>query len=99
MTKFEELTSSVQGLIEAFKLATDEVARDLQALRDQLSTGLSGGLSASQAADLQSLIDRGLGAAKDRLVDLGKDPENPIPNGVVVPEPAPAVTPEDPVQP
>ena len=79
MTKAEELTTSVANLNRALREATDELAKDLQELRDKVTTGLAGGLSAEEAAQLQTDIDTQLGAACDRLIELGKDPANPIP--------------------
>lgn len=79
MTKAEELKTSIADLTTAFKEATDEVAKDLQDLRDKIAAGLAGGLTAEQATELQSSIDAQLGAARDRLVELGKDPADPVP--------------------
>jgi len=79
MAKVDEIKSSVANLTLAFKEATDEVARDLDELRAQVKKGLEGGLTADEANELQSDIDSQLGAAKDRLVELGKDPSNPVP--------------------
>lgn len=79
MTKAEDLKTSVGDLTSAFRDATDEIAKDLQDLRDKVAAGLADGLTAAEAADLQAAIDTQLGAARDRLVELGKDPENPVP--------------------
>lgn len=79
MTKAEDIKASVTALTVAFKEATDELAKDLESLREQVKTGLQGGLTADEATELQADIDSQLGAAKDRLVELGKDPSNPVP--------------------
>jgi hypothetical protein len=79
MTKAEDIKASVAALTVAFKEATDELAKDLESLREQVKTGLEGGLTADEATELQADIDSQLGAAKDRLVELGKDPSNPVP--------------------
>jgi len=79
MAKSDEITASVTALNSAFKEATDELARDLDALRKQVTDGLAGGLTADEATALQTQIDTQLGAARDRLIELGKDPANPIP--------------------
>jgi hypothetical protein len=79
MSKAEEIQKSVDELTRAFREATDEIAKDLEDLRTAVEAGLAGGLTADQAATLQASIDSQLGAARDRLIELGKDPANPIP--------------------
>ena len=79
MTKADELKTSVADLTTAFREATDEIAKDLQDLRDKITANLAGGLTADEARELQASLDTQLGAARDRLVELGKDPENPVP--------------------
>lgn len=52
--------------------ATNEVAADLQALRDQIA-------GAGMSAEDEAAILAGLDAAASRLEGIGRDPENPVP--------------------
>ncbi len=65
------VAGDIQNLITQIDEATNEVASDLQALRDQLANGVS----AEDAASIQARLD----AAATRLRVLGADPENPVP--------------------
>jgi len=84
MKKVDEIRAAVDDLTEQFKVATDEVASDLQKLRDQVAA-LPIGATDAELDALKADIDSKLGAAKDRLVELGKDPENPVPAPVEEP--------------
>lgn len=59
--------SRVDDVIADLNTATDEIANDLDALRQQVS-----GLDAVTAEKFQPLVDR--------LRALGADPENPVPD-------------------
>jgi predicted nucleic acid-binding Zn-ribbon protein len=63
--------TDIQQLVTDINTATNEVASDLQRLRDQIA----GGLSADEATTVVTQLD----ALKNRLTVLGQDPENPVP--------------------
>lgn len=67
MSKMSEFNEKM----EAMDAATNEIASDLQALRDQIA----GGLSADDATAALATLD----AKIARLQQLGADPENPVP--------------------
>jgi hypothetical protein len=64
--RLEHRMSAVDDIITALNTATDEIASDLAALRDEISGG-----DTATAAKFAPLLDR--------LTALGQDPENPIP--------------------
>lgn len=68
--------SKVDEVIEALNTATDEIAKDLADLRDEIA-----GMDPATAAKFQPLLDR--------LTELGKDPANPVPTPEPTPEPTP----------
>lgn len=63
--------TEIQAVLDQVDTATNEVAADLQALRDQLA----GGVTADEATGIQARLT----ALADRLTVMGKDPENPAP--------------------
>lgn len=63
--------TDIQQLVTEIDTATNEVASDLQRLRDQIA----GGLTAAEAEGVVTQLD----ALKNRLTVLGQDPENPVP--------------------
>jgi uncharacterized coiled-coil protein SlyX len=65
--RLEQSMSRVDDVIADLNTATDEIANDLDALRQQVS-----GLDAVTAEKFQPLVDR--------LRALGADPENPVPD-------------------
>lgn len=69
--------TDIQQLVTDINTATNEVASDLERLRNQIA----GGLSASEADAVVAELD----TLKNRLTVLGQDPENPVP------EPTPPV--------
>lgn len=86
----ETIVATAAELIAAFNAATDEVASDLQTVRDQLATALADQDQAVQDAVNAALA--GFDAPLARLQALGQDPENPVP----APEPQPEPSPEPP---
>lgn len=79
MSKAEEINAKVDELRQAFSDATDEVAADLERLRQEVQAGLTGGLTADQATALGTKLDEALAPIAARLTELGKDPVNPVP--------------------
>ena len=79
MTKSDDIQGDVNSLSAALDVATNEIAKDLEELRRQIAAGLEGGLTADQAAELQASLAAKFGPIRDRLVELGKDPADPIP--------------------
>lgn len=77
------IVATAAELIAAFNAATDEVASDLQTVRDELAAALADQDQAVQDAVNAALA--GFDAPLARLQALGQDPENPVP----APEPAP----------
>lgn len=67
MSKYTEISE----LLSAMDAATNEIASDIDALREQVA----GGLTPEQATDVTAKLD----AMKSRLVALGQDPEDPVP--------------------
>jgi uncharacterized coiled-coil protein SlyX len=70
IARLEQSMSRVDDVITDLNTATDEIANDLDALREQVS-----GLDAVTAEKFQPLVDR--------LRALGADPENPVPDPTV----------------
>jgi uncharacterized coiled-coil protein SlyX len=66
ISRLEQQMSAVDDIIADLNTATDEIANDLDALREQVS-----GLDAVTAEKFQPLVDR--------LRALGQDPQNPVP--------------------
>jgi len=66
VNELREKMASTDELVARFAVATDEIASDLQALRDEVA-----GLDAGVAAKFEPLVSR--------LEGLGADPENPVP--------------------
>lgn len=79
MTKAEDIQAAVDDLSTQLDEATNEVAKDLQALRDELASGVEGGLTADEATALQARLDAKFGPVVARLQALGADPANPVP--------------------
>lgn len=71
------IVATAAELIAAFNAATDEVASDLQTVRDQLAAALADQDQAVQDAVNAALS--GFDAPLARLQALGQDPENPVP--------------------
>lgn len=65
--RVERHMSAVDDIISNLNTATDEIASDLASLRDEVAGGDS-----ATAQKFQPLLDR--------LTELGKDPENPVPS-------------------
>lgn len=85
MATAEEFATRLNG-------ATDEIARDLQALRDQLQS-VRDEIPAAQQAAVDDALAK-LDAPIARLEALGQDPQNPVPDpGTGGSEPAPEPTP------
>ncbi len=82
MTKAEDIAGDVTSLRTAMDTATDEIAKDLDELRRKLDEGLAGGLSAAEADTLRESLAAQFGPLRDRLVELGKDPQKPVPPAV-----------------
>lgn len=64
------VSAQIQAFSDRVNTATNEIAADLQALRDKIAAGTA--LSAEDTA----LLD----AAAARLEAMGQDPENPVPD-------------------
>ena len=79
MSKADEILAAQDALAAKFDAATNEVDKDLKALRDELAANIAGGLTADQATSVLANLDAKLGPISDRLVELGKDPANPVP--------------------
>ena len=65
------LTSDLNAKMTALDEATDEIAADLEALRNQVA----GGVTPADAEALVATLDMKIA----RLKELAKDPENPVP--------------------
>jgi RecA-family ATPase len=63
--------SEIQAILDQIDTATNEVASDIQKLRDDLA----GGVTAEEATGIQTRLT----VLSDRLTAMGKDPENPAP--------------------
>ena len=83
-----QLMATAEEFATRLNAATDEIAADLQALRDQLQAVRDEIPAAQQAAVDEALAK--LDAPIARLEALGQDPADPVPS----PEPAPEPTPE-----
>jgi len=81
------IVATAAELITAFNAATDEVASDLQAVRDALAAALADQDQAVQDAVNAALA--GFDAPLARLQALGQDPQNPVPAPEPTPDPAP----------
>lgn len=66
----ETAMARVDEVVARLGAATDEIARDLDALRQEVA-----GLDESVAAKFEPLVAR--------LEDMGKDPQNPVPDAPV----------------
>jgi len=64
------VSAQIQAFSERVNLATNELAADLQALRDKIAAGTA--LTPEDVAVLDGIATQ--------LEAMGKDPENPIPN-------------------
>lgn len=73
--QFDELNAKLDA-------ATDEIAKDLKDLRDQLKDGMT-------SQEVQEVRDT-LTAKITRLEEMGKDPADPIPEPTPEPTPDPA---------
>lgn len=74
LLEMREKMATTDELVARFGAATDEIARDLQALRDEVAGG-----DAAVAAKFEPLVSR--------LEAMGADPENPVPDPEPEPEP------------
>lgn len=79
MSKADEINAKQDALAAKFDEATNEVERDLKALRDELAANIANGLTAEQATTVLANLDAKLTPISDRLIELGKDPANPVP--------------------
>jgi len=95
----EMIMASADALVAAFNDATNEVASDLQTLKDQLAAVI-----ADQDVAVQNALNAELAKFDEplqRLQDLGADPTDPVP-GTEVPDqtlPGEEVPPPDVVNP
>jgi hypothetical protein len=88
------LMATAEEFATRLNTATDEIASDLQALRDQLQS-VRDEIPAAQQAAVDSALAQ-LDAPIARLEALGQDPANPVPDsGGTEPQPAPEPTPGD----
>jgi predicted nucleic acid-binding Zn-ribbon protein len=90
--KIHNLEGNLMATAEEFatrlNTATDEIASDLQALRDQLQS-VRDEIPAAQQAAVDAALTK-LDAPIARLEALGQDPQNPVPDDEQpTPEPAP----------
>lgn len=83
------LMASAEEFAARLNTATDEIASDLQSLRDQLQA-VRDEIPAAQQAAVDSALAQ-LDAPIARLEALGQDPADPVPSPDPAPEPAPAV--------
>lgn len=86
-----QLVATAEEFATRLNTATDEIASDLQALRDQLQS-VRDEIPAAQQAAVDSALAL-LDAPIARLEALGQDPTNPVPDPE--PTPAPEPTPGD----
>jgi hypothetical protein len=85
------LMATAEDLAARIDSATNEVASDLKAVRDELAA-----VSAAAETDKQAAVDAALAkldAPIARLEALGADPSDPIPTPEPTPEPAPPADP------
>lgn len=66
ISQLEEKVAATDDIVARLNTATDEIARDLAALRDQVA-----GLDPAIAAKFEPLVAR--------LEAMGQDPANPVP--------------------
>ena len=87
------LMATAEEFATRLNTATDEIASDLQALRDQLQS-VRDEIPAAQQAAVDSALAL-LDGPIERLEALGQDPQNPIPSdGGGEPQPEPTPDPE-----
>jgi hypothetical protein len=65
------VSQEIKSLVSQIDAATNEIAADLTALRDQIA----GGVDAATAEEIRA----GLQTQVERLTALGQDPANPVP--------------------
>lgn len=70
--------TTADALVQAFNAATDEVASDLQTIKDALAAAVADQDAAVQAAVAAELAK--LDAPLARLQQLGADPTDPVPD-------------------
>jgi predicted nucleic acid-binding Zn-ribbon protein len=88
----ENLMATAEEFAQRLDVATNEIAADLQSLRDQLQA-VRDQIPAAQQAAVDTALAQ-LDAPIARLEALGQDPQNPVPEPAPEPapgEPAPAV--------
>jgi chromosome segregation ATPase len=83
----ENLMATAEEFAQRLDVATNEIATDLQSLRDQLQA-VRDQIPAAQQAAVDTALAQ-LDAPIARLEALGQDPADPIPGPAPAPEPAP----------
>jgi hypothetical protein len=73
LTRLETRMTTVDEVVQQLNDATDEIARDLEGLRGQITDG-----DAAAAEKLTPIISR--------LQVLGQDPQNPVPDVDALPD-------------
>jgi chromosome segregation ATPase len=90
----ESLMATAEEFATRLDNATNEIAADLQSLRDQLQA-VRDEIPAAQQAAVDTALAQ-LDAPIARLEALGQDPQNPVPEPTPEPAPAPEPAPGEP---